>query len=325
MTESSLRRTFADICLGFTQTFYKKSQVFIKHFSHLEQIDIELEKENYFEIAKSRKIPTQSEKINWLLEQNLWSKEDDIKIRDLEGYLNGLKKSREKAFIKSQIDEWDKQINKTSEEIFILKNKKTRLIGLTAEKYAEQKMENAYIKYSFFKDKECKIPFFTEKEFNRLDEEEMQDLFNIFLKYISSCSVENIEKIAISDFFINYFSLKEDNSNFFSRPVYLMTYNQLALIRYGNYFKSIMQIAGDNVPEDIKKDPSKLKEWALRSKNAKETASKHGEKKNGRTAYIGATEKDDGKFIGGIKDDTLDKGEIDTAWNGIKSGKIKTI
>jgi hypothetical protein len=323
MTESSLRQTFGDICLGFTQVTYKKSPVFIKHFSHFEQINIELEKEKYFKIAISRKIPTKKEKLDWLIKEGLWSKADDEKIRDIEGYLNGLKKSKEKAFIKSQIDEWNAQIGKTDDELFLLKNKKTKLIGLTAEQYSEQKMENAYIKYSFFKDKECEKLFFTEKEFNRLDDEDIDELFSFYMEYITNCSHQNLKKIAISDFFTSYFYLKEDCSDFFSKPIYKLSYNQLNLIKYGNYFKSIFKIAGENVPEEALNDPEKLEQWALRSKNAKESAAKHSGNKNGRTAYIGATEKDDGKFLGGMKDDTMSKGEINTAWDGIKSGKIK--
>jgi hypothetical protein len=323
VNESKLRLAFAEICLGYSRIDYKGSLVYIKHFSHFDQVQIEADRERFLQIAKNKRIPTFDEKIEWLIKQELWSKKEDNKIRDLEGYLTGLKKSRANAFIKAQIDEWDKQINQAQNELNEILYKKNCLIGLTAEKYAEQKMEGSHIQGAFFKDNSLKEFLFYQDQYKRLDDEEVEELISIYIEHIKLFSHNSLRKISIAPFFTNYFYLSEDYSKFFAKPLYELTYNQVNLIKYGNYFKSILMTVGDSISEEIRNDPDKLEEWANRSKNAKESGAKHNDKKNGRTAYIGATEKDDGKFLGGKKDDTLSKGEIHTAWDGLKSGKIQ--
>lgn len=318
MNEALLRGVFIDICRGFTKAEWNKTPIFIKHFSHFEQLDTELEREKYFNFAREKKIPTQEEKLKWLVDNELWDKGKDKKIRDLTGFVEGLKKSKLKAITKMMADDYQKQIDETQREIDGLTYEKTRLIGTTAETYAEQKLQASYIFYSFFINDKLTDKLFTEKQFKRLDDEEMDELLLIYIEYIKKFTHDNIKKIAISGFFTSYFYLSDDLTKFFNKPLYELTYNQVNLISYGSHYRRLLSQLGDGAPEEIKKDPNKLEEFVNRKGNIKQN-----EKKNGRTAYIGATEKDDGKFIGGIKDDTLSKGEIDTAWDGLKSGKIK--
>jgi len=149
---------------------------------------------------------------------------------------------------------------------------------------------------------------------------EMFELMDIYIEYIKQFSITNIKKIAISQFFTSYFYISEDNFNFFHKPLYTLTFNQVNLISYGSYFKSLMASIGDSITEEMRTNPEKLEEFANRKNNAKSSGA---ESKNGYKMVIGATEKDDGAVLGGAKNDLFSKGEIDTAWNGVKSGQIK--
>lgn len=315
--EAQLRGIFIDICRGYSRATWGKTPVYIKHFSHFEQLDTELEREKYFEIAKKKGILTNEEKLKWLINNELWSKEKDNKIRDLSAYVDGLKKSKLKAMTKMMADDYQKQIDESQNEIDILFIEKNRLIGLTAESYAEQKLQSSYIYYSFFKDDSLKVRLFTEKEFKRLDDEEVEELLTIYLEHIKKFTHENIKQISISNFFTSYFYLTDDLTKFFGKPLCDLTYNQVNLISYGSYFRRLLGQAGDSIPDEFRKSPDKIEEFCNRKANTKQNTSK-----NGRTAYIGATEKDDGAFLGGTKDDTLKKGEIDTLWGAQKSGKL---
>ncbi len=319
MNESGLRQLFIDICRGYTKQVWGKTPIYIRHFSHFEQLDIELERETYFQLARNKKIPTLEEKVEWLIKEDLWSKKNDKKIRDLTGFVEGLTKSKSKALTKAMGDDYQKQINETQFEIDKLTDEKRRLVGLTAESYADEKMQSSYILYGFYKDPELKERFFTEKKYKSLDDEEIEELLIIYINYIIDYSHDKLKKLSIAQFFTSYFYLSDDLTKFFNKPICDLTYNQVNLISYGSYYRSIISSLGEGIPEDVKGDPEKLEEYVNRKKNVK-NVKQNG---NGFTAVIGATEKDDGKFLGGAKNDTFSKGEIDTAWDGVKSGKLK--
>jgi len=310
MNDSVLRKAFIDICRGYSATNWNKTPVYIKHFSHFEQLDVELEREKFFQIARDKKIPTLEEQNKWLIKEGLWSSEDDKNIRDQKEYIEGLVKNRGKQAIKFQIDNYNKLIDESQTELNKLLRKKENLIGLTAENYAEQKMHSSYLFYGFFKDSGLKEKLFTEKQYKRLDDEESDELMGIYLDYIQTFSHSNIKKISIAQFFTSYFYLSEDFTKFFNKPLCDLTYNQVNLINYGSYFRRIIASLGDGIPPEIKDDPEKIESFVNRKNNIKENPNG----KNGRKSYIGATEKDDGALIGGIKDDTLNKPEINTAW-----------
>lgn len=323
MNEATLRGAFIDVCRGYSKTEWNKSPLFIRHFSHFEQLDTELEREKYFEIAKKKGIQTNDEKIKWLIDNELWSKEKDKKVRDLSFFIENLKKSKAKALTKAMATEFDKQIKSAQIDLDSLIIEKNNLIGLTAESYAEQKLRMSYIYYSFFKDETLKDRLFSEKQFKRLDDEEIDELFYIYIDYINKFTHDNIKKISISSFFTSYFYLTEDITKFFGKPLYELTYNQVNLISYGSYYRRILAQVGESMPDGIKQDPEKIEEFFNRKVNLKEKPENVNKKGSGFTAYIGATREDDGALMGGAKDDVFANGEIDTVNGAIKSGKLK--
>jgi hypothetical protein len=321
MSDLALRSAFIDICRGYTKAKWNKSDVFIKHFSHFEQLDVENERENYFLKAKERGVQSYSEKVDWLIKEGLWSKDQDRKIRDLNNFIDGLKKTKLKALTKGMADEYQKQIDDEQFIVDKLNFEKEQLVGLTSEKYAEQKMQTSYVYFGFYKDDQFKERLFTEKQFKRLDDEEIDYLIDIYIHFIQKFTHDKIKKISISSFFTSYFYLSENLIDFFKKPLYELTFNQINLISYGSYFRNLLSSFGEGMPAEIKKDPEKIEEFVNRKNSLGSTKAK--ESGNGRTMIIGATEKDDGAFIGGIKDDIMSKGEIETAFDGIRSGKVK--
>lgn len=321
MTEVELRGAFIDIRKGYSVATWRKKTVFIRHFSHYEQFETELERERCFNLARSKGIQTKEEKIKWLFDNDLWDKKKDVQIRDLTLFVENLKKSKLKAITKLMADDYQKQIDENESVLNGLVFEKNHLIGLTAEAYAEQKLYPSYIYASFYKNDSLTERFFTETQFKRLDDDELDEIYEIYFKFIQKFSIENVKKISISGFFTSYFYLAEDMTKFFGKPICDLTYNQINLLSYGSYFRRLLGELGESVSEEVKKDPEKIEEYFNRKNNVKSVVTKGSG--NGRTAIIGATEKDDGAFIGGVKDDTLSKGEIETAFEGLKSGKIK--
>jgi hypothetical protein len=149
-------------------------------------------------------------------------------------------------------------------------------------------MFNHYIFVSFYKDCELKQRLFTEKDFNKLDEEETDELFKIYIEVSTLLNDKNIKKISVASFFTSYFYTCDDTQAFFGKPICNLSYNQLNLLYYANYFKQIIQNL--KIPENISGDPEKIEEFANASAKAREAAQKY--KKDGPTGLVGATNAD---------------------------------
>ena len=311
-----LRRIFIDICRGYSESTWGKTNLFIKHFSHFEQLNIEYDREKFFNSAVDKKIPTLAEKKEWLAKEKLWGKDKDDLLLDRTRFCAGLRQNRAKTVVKAMQKQYDPEINRVQAEIDDLTYTKNKLIGLTAEGYADQRVQLSYIFQGFFKDEQLKQSLFTKKQYDRLDDEEVDELTEIYIEYIKHYTLNNIKKIAVSEFFTSYFYLSENLSEFFKKPLCELTYNQVNLITYGQHFRRIL--SRTDIPDNIRSDPERIEEFVNKKGNIKV---KQGNG-NGRTGYIGATEKDDGQFIGGVKDDTLNKKEISNAWEAVRDGTI---
>lgn len=296
MENFELRKAFIDICRGFTVETYDRASVYVKHFSHFEQFDLELDKKKHYEHALSRKIKTYAEKIEWLALEGIWTKKEESELVQAGSFIKNLKKTRSKLTIQVQIKNIDKQIQEAEAKWRSLEGKKRNLVGLTAESYAEEKMQNTYVFLSFFKDSKLETPLFTEKEFKKLDDEVIYELLDLYINYINRFTHENLKQISISDFFTNYFYLTEDLTKFFNRPIMNFTFNQVNLSSYGQYFKKLL--SNFDIPENIKDNPDEIEKYIIRLQNK----GKMKLPEEGRVGVIGATKEGDGEFFGEQED-----------------------
>lgn len=311
--ETNLRKTFADICLGYSAAQWGDRNIFIKHLSHLEHVDLDFEYDKHYQNAKNRGIKTREEKAKWLNERGLWTKKMDADLSDQKVYLDNLKKTLKKMVLKSQIDNQKSEIEKAEIKYFTMSNEKEFLLDLTCEKYAEQKMSNYYIYTSLYEDCEMKKKLFSKKDFDALDDDEMDSLFFIYTESAKNFSEKNLKKIAVSDFFTFYFNICEKQSDLFGKPIFSLSYNQLNLLYYAKYFKTIME--GHEFSHDIRQDPEKIEEFVNASLAAQKLLKKSNA--NGRVGIVGAT-KEDMDYIGGQQYDPRMK-------KAIKAGGISSV
>jgi len=285
--DNNLRKAFADICNGYSVVKWN-GPIYIKHLSHFEQVDLDTCYDEYFSIATKKKLPKKDEKLKWLDEKKLWTRKNEAELGTQKAYIENLEKTLKLLFLKSHIDEHKKTLLIEKRKYEEMIEEKQSLLGLTCEKYAEQKMLNHYILVSFYKDVELKNRFFTNKEFNNLDEEETDDLFKIYMNMSSLFSEQSLKKIAVSSFFTAYFYVCEDIQTFFGKPICQLSYNQLNLLYYAQYFKQIIQ--NNKLPDNIKEDPEKIEEFVNASMKAKQLLEKAS--KNGATGVVGASKAD---------------------------------
>ena len=83
----NFRHIFRDIVAGSSKITHNNQAAYLKHLSVFDQVDIEDIKIFYYEKAKKRGLPTQSESLKRLEEEGLWTSADEGKIKDTIGNL----------------------------------------------------------------------------------------------------------------------------------------------------------------------------------------------------------------------------------------------
>lgn len=294
-TDAVYRRTFRDIVKGFTKKVTGNDVLYIKHLTTHDQVDLEDVEKIFFEKARKRGLETEQEKLNILINEGSWSKEDDLFIEKQIDFIKNLNKSKSQLVLKSQIDIQQKLINKENEKLNKKLSEKISLLGSTCESYSKQRVNDYYIAKSFFKDEELLVPLHSEEEYDNLSYSELSNLVKIHNDQFNNFSEENIQKVILQDFYFPYLPFCEDTVQFFGKAVCELTHHQLKLILFTRVFKNIFD-NNEDIPDHIRKDPEALLDFANSSKKGKEALDKY-EDKAGASTLIGAT-KEDYEYMG---------------------------
>lgn len=291
------------------------STVYFRHAdSYVSSIADSIYEEAYLKAVDSGLVTT-SQKLKSLQDEKEWTNEDENKIVELQQFLTRYKLTKSKVFRKIEIEQIDNDIKNTQTEINKLEEKRTNLIGFTAEIYAARKSNFYFSFISLYKDRQLTIPFYSMEEFEDLEEREMREIFSFYEFYQIRFTSDNLKKIAISPFFLNSYSLCSDNPfYFYGKPVIQLTFHQIELFSYGRYYKNILSETTD-IPPEAEDDPDKLVEFFEARKNAKELMEKSG--KDGMNTSIAGLSNEDRKRLG-IEENTA--GAIDLAKEAKKKG-----
>jgi hypothetical protein len=287
---------FRDVVKGFTR---KETEtygiVYIKHLTTHDQVDLEEIEDTFFEKAQSKGLSTEKERLDSLIKEGGWTKEDSKFLESQKAFIGNLNKAKFDLILKSQIDAQQKiiesELKKLNEKLF----EKESLIGNTCEKYSKQRVNDYYISRSFFKDDTCLDPLFTEKQYEELTYSEVGFFVKTHNSQFSLFEEENIQRMILEDFYFPYMPFCEDTIQFFGKPVCALTHNQLKLILFTRVFKNIFD-NNENIPDKIRKDPQALMDFASSSRKGKEVMDKHAEK-GGHSTIVGAT-KEDYEYMG---------------------------
>lgn len=321
MEPPNLRRLFADICRGYTKTKWNGADLYIKHFSHFDQTDIDIERDRYFEIATNKGVPTLEKKLELLDDHGVWTRKDEKRLNDLKEYIDRLQETRKKQFVEEEKKNLDRSLAKYTQEHNDLYVKRYSLIGLTSEKYADQKIQTHYLVLSLFEDQNLELPLFDIDSIDDLDEEEINLLMDLYLKYVDGFSHTNVKKIAVSSFFTSYFYLSEDNKTFFNKAISSLTFYQLNLLSYGIYFKNIAQHY--QIPSNIKDDPDAIEAYVQKTETMKKIAEKTPQKEGARVGVVGGSNEEVKALNRGLNltPDILNKEEVGHIEQAVKMVK----
>ena len=284
MQREYLKLIFSEIIEGYS---FVPSKLFgdlkIKHINNFDAAKTDIKNHYYFEKAVSQGLEKREDKIDYLIKEKLWDPEKDKQAKRLEDMLKGMRKTKSKLFLQTQIDAINKDIEKNEIELNKILAEKETIIGFTAEEYAQRRINEYYMYISILDENGNRL--FKEDEFQELDEEQVAEIMTVYSKNNEKFKAEVLKKIALADFFTNIFYLCDDNVfNFYGKPVINLTFYQIEIYSYGRYFKSLIQNSEDKIPDHIVEDPDKLIEWAQSSKNVKEVLEKNSGEEAGASS-----------------------------------------
>ena len=317
---SECKKLYRDIIFGFSERRLKssKKKVYIKHLGELDGAESSKRYDDHFFAAQEKGLKSEKEALNFIIEQDLWSRESENRLEETKERLKTLQLTKNKLIIKTQLEELDKEIKPIAEEVYLLAHERIEGIGLTAEAFASKKINEDTIQQSFFADKEFSRTFFSEEEFEFLEQEGIDECMVLFSEILKAFSDEQIKLVAICPFFMNSFYLcGESTTDFFRKPIVELTHFQTSLMSSGRYFKNLIS-QSKPAPEDYYETPQKLSDWYSLQDRAREARESSGSPKGegGGSTIVGANreemkslQKDDEKTID-LNKLAQEKGEI---------------
>lgn len=290
-TEGELRKLFCEIAQGSSQGFHKEKCFFIKHLTQVDQYELEQQKEEVYEKAKARGLPTEKEALEILIEGDVWSQEEENEIIETESYKKNLLETKRNLIVPSQIENINKDLEEAEAKLKNLKDKKASLLTQTCEGYSATKNNDYSLYILLHKDPSCTQKLFNWEEFGELSKVQLQEWLLAYGEMSGHLTLDYIKHLAISAIFGLYYNITGDKNlyAFFQKPVFELTFYQLNLLNYGRVLHSILENI-EGIPEEIKKNPDDLLDYAESKRKNKDVVEKSKDKQG--FSVMGATQKD---------------------------------
>ncbi len=286
--EAELRNIYGQVLLGISPISIDNIGGFIKHFGPIDQSELDSEYINFFDSAVRQELPTEEQKLAQLKSDLLWLDEDEKQVEIDKQYLSNLLDTKKNLALPSQVESVNKDIQEVETKLSKKLEERENLIGLTAEIFARKKLNQLYIFKSLYKDKEARLSYFSDDEYDYLDPNEVNSIVGKFNIIVNKLRPENLKKIALNYFFQNHFSLCDDNIyHFYGKPIIYLSFYQSELAGYGRFFKYILNL-NPKPPQELINDPEKLLDWY----NASQSASKMMSSQTSENVAIIGTQQD---------------------------------
>ena len=264
-----LRIVYGQIVRGCTFFHSKKfGDIAIKHLTQYDTELLDIKKEKYKRIAEKEGLPTEKERIQDLIKEELWTRQNEL---DIESSLKFISKMED--------------------------TKGKMALGLTSESYSDKKVNDYFIYLSLYRDDKFEKPLFSEPEFDEISENDLTALIVHFNQATRSFAQINLKRIALSHFFLNNFYLCKDNPFiYFGKAIVDLTYHQADLFSFGRYFKNVMSEMKSPLTNEMMDNPDLLTEQHGIEQN-KDSVLKDTADSGTASTVVGAT-KDDLESLG---------------------------
>jgi hypothetical protein len=135
---------------GWSLISHKGNYAYLKHLSVFDQVDIEDVRQQYYDKAKSRGLPTEAESLERLRQEGMWTEEDEGKIAEQLNFIHGAQKTKKQYYLKAEIEKANKDIKVAQVRMLELQVQKDSLLGQTCEKYAISRLWQRITRFILF-------------------------------------------------------------------------------------------------------------------------------------------------------------------------------
>lgn len=288
-TTVNYRYIFKDIVSGFSEVDYEKEIFFVKHLSALDQVDLEVLEEKFYDKAKKRGLPTEEDMLERLEEEEMWLGKDEAEITKQQKYITQLENTRKQFYLKSDMEANLVQMKEARLKLMELEAAKEQLVGQTCEKYSKNRVSDHYILKSFYKDSELTQEAFSVEHIDNLSNNELKMIIFTYNTRLSMFTDENIQSMALQDFYSPCYPFSDNVMNFFNKPLFQLSTNQVKLIIFTRMFKNIFENY-PKIPDSIRKEPSKIIDYVNAQDRSKDVVDNL--EKEGASTVMGATQED---------------------------------
>ncbi len=248
------RKLYSQIVSGYTTAFLDSNKLFIKHFSDNEFSSYEEDYEIFLEEAHEKGLTSEKERVEEIIKQEHWSQEEENQLQGLHLSISDAV-NQEKEAPQDQKQGVRNFIESLKGKLYALEKVRDELIGTTADTFAQRKNNERIILHSLYKDSELKTPYYTEEEFDDLDQKQLAKSISLYNQNMEFFTEKWVKKIAVMPSFLNSFFLANDDPViFYGRPVIDLTIYQVDLFSKGKYFKSILSESEADGPPDTAYD-----------------------------------------------------------------------
>lgn len=266
MTDNDYIRIVAEIFDGYSEVSYGDQTVFVKHFTLKDQRKIEFLEERYLKLAVKRGVPLEKDVLRLLEDEGMWTSKDDSEIKIKKDELENLRVTQKQLPLLSQREEIQARIEDLYNDISEIEHKKMELLGVTAERYSQNRSNEEFLRRFIFLDTDLTDFLYTQEEFDDLESEDLVKMQALRFEIHERLEDDNIQKVVLQPFFSLYLSLCEDASGFFGKPVVDLSIPQMKLLAFGRMFENIFQFT-ENIPDNIRQDPKRLISFAEAQRN----------------------------------------------------------
>tara|TARA_E500000178_G_scaffold355399_1_gene427893 strand:- start:1734 stop:2708 length:975 start_codon:yes stop_codon:yes gene_type:complete len=278
----------SEILQGVTVVRGSFGSLYFRHLSQVEQREVISESKFFEKEAISKGLLKKEDALEDLINQEMWSLENEEKIKKLKQELDGLKKILVQTFLPSKKKQMLEKAKEKEQQVFSMENEKNELLGLTAEKYANNKIQKNIVNKILFYDREFKRGVFDDLYINEGFKE--AEIYKLQKEFFEKFQDSSISKAVLSDYFSMYLPFCEDVLGVFGKPLAELTSYQLKLISFGRYFLNIFKNSQKDIPENIAKDPELLVDFYQSQKS--DSDRKAASSGDGGSTYFGATKED---------------------------------
>lgn len=287
---AQLRRSYAAIIQGYSPVWVKGVPAFLKHFSSIEQAEIDDDYIYWRDKAVKEGLKTEDARLKFVIEKGVWTLADEEWIKNQRSSISTMNSTKRTLHLPSQIKALAEDIKREEKKLVDKIHERRDVIGMTAETYAEQKINESFIYKALFRDKDLKTPLYSGEEFEEFDKKDIYELIRIHNETSASFSDLNLKKISIAHFFQDALHLCQGSLiDLFGIPIARLTHYQSSLGMYGLYFKRIFE-SDSRPPEHLMSDPDAITDWITAKTNSK----KYLEDKagDGALSLVGGTKED---------------------------------